>query len=60
MPDCPLTRTAVFDGQFFDATNGKTILGKNFAARTMWGWIAWSLGGACPAMSSCGNRMNTG
>ena len=38
-------RTAVFDGQFFDATNGKAIPGEDFRARTMWGWIAWSLGG---------------
>jgi hypothetical protein len=36
--------TAVFDGQFFDATNGKEIPGEKFRARTMWGWIAWSLG----------------
>ena len=38
-------RTAVFDGQFFDATNGKAIPGQDFRARTVWGWIAWSLGG---------------
>jgi hypothetical protein len=38
-------RTAVFDGQFFDATNGKQIPGEKFRAQTMWGWIAWSLGG---------------
>lgn len=38
-------RTAVFDGQFFDASNGKAIPGEGFRARTMWGWIAWSLGG---------------
>jgi hypothetical protein len=38
-------RTAVFDGAFFDATNGKKIPGHDFRARTMWGWIAWSLGG---------------
>src|SRR3989338_5378370 len=38
-------RTAVFDGQFFDASNGKAIPGEDFRARTMWGWIAWSLGG---------------
>ena len=38
-------RTAVFDGQFFDATNGKQIPGEAFRAQTMWGWIAWSLGG---------------
>src|SRR5262249_6755536 len=37
-------RTAVFDGQFFDAVNGKAIPGENFRARTLWGWIAWSLG----------------
>jgi hypothetical protein len=38
-------QTAVFDGQFFDATNGKAIPGEKFRARTIWGWIAWSLGG---------------
>jgi predicted AAA+ superfamily ATPase len=38
-------RTAVFDGQFFDATGGKAIPGEKFRGRTMWGWIAWSLGG---------------
>jgi len=38
-------RTAVFDGQFFDATNGKMVPGEGFRARTVWGWIAWSLGG---------------
>jgi len=38
-------RTAVFDGQFFDPTKGKAIPGETFRARTMWGWIAWSLGG---------------
>jgi Protein of unknown function (DUF499) len=37
--------TAVFDGQFFDATKGKEIPGEKFRAQTMWGWIAWSLGG---------------
>jgi hypothetical protein len=45
LPDCAKSRVAVFDGQFFDATNGKLIPGENFRARTMWGWIAWSLGG---------------
>ena len=38
-------RTAVFDGQFFDATKGKALPGETFRARTMWGWVAWSLGG---------------
>jgi hypothetical protein len=38
-------RVAVFDGQFFDATGGKMVPGESFRARTMWGWIAWALGG---------------
>src|SRR5438067_2488321 len=38
-------RVAVFDGAFFDATNGKVIPGEKLRARTLWGWIAWSLGG---------------
>jgi uncharacterized protein DUF499 len=37
--------TAVFDGSFFDATKGKEIPGEKVRAQTMWGWIAWSLGG---------------
>jgi uncharacterized protein len=37
-------RVAVFDGAFFDATKGKAIPGEVFRARTLWGWIAWSLG----------------
>lgn len=51
LPECqalPIptkVRTAVFDGQFFDATKGKEIPGEKFRAQTMWGWIAWSLGG---------------
>jgi hypothetical protein len=45
LPRPGTVRTAVFDGQFFDATNGKDIPGAKFRARTMWGWIAWSLGG---------------
>ncbi len=44
LPKLGKVRTAVFDGQFFDAANGKAIPGKDFRARTMWGWIAWSLG----------------
>jgi hypothetical protein len=45
LPKPGIVRTAVFDGQFFDATNGKVIPGEKFRARTLWGWIAWSLGG---------------
>src|SRR5262249_49364140 len=44
LPDPGKVRTAVFDGQFFDPTNGKQIPGEKFRARTLWGWIAWSLG----------------
>src|SRR5947209_1085437 len=45
LPKPGKVRTAVFDGQFFDATTGKAIPGASFRARTLWGWIAWSLGG---------------
>ena len=38
-------RVAVVDGQFFDATTGKRAPAETFAARTVWGWIAWALGG---------------
>lgn len=45
LPTASKICTAVFDGQFFDAANGKEIPSKKFRARTMWGWIAWSLMG---------------
>jgi predicted AAA+ superfamily ATPase len=45
LPHPKNVRTAVFDGQFFDATNGKAMPGLGKPARTVWGWIAWSLGG---------------
>jgi len=50
LPRPGAVRTAVFDGQFFDATNGKAMIGSTGGppvprARTMWGWIGWSLGG---------------
>ena len=38
-------RVAVVDGQFFDPTNGKRMPGEDCTAKTVWGWIAWSLGG---------------
>ena len=34
---------AVFDGEKFDARNGKT-LANGMTIRTMWGWLAWQLG----------------
>ena len=34
---------AVFDGEKFDARNGKT-LPNGMTIRTMWGWLAWQLG----------------
>lgn len=45
LPRPPAARVAVFDGQFFDATKGKEMPGTGQYARTMWGWIAWRLGG---------------
>lgn len=45
LPTPPETRVAVFDGQFFDAIKGKEMPGTGEYARTMWGWIAWRLGG---------------
>jgi len=44
LPKPANAHTAVFDGQFFDASTGKAAPGEDFRARTMWGWIAWSLG----------------
>jgi len=45
LPDPGKVRIAAIDGQFFGATTGKEVPGEKFRARTMWGWIAWSLGG---------------
>ncbi|MCD6437051.1 MAG: hypothetical protein J7L56_02140, partial [Halomonas sp.] len=45
LPRPESARIAVFDGQFFDATNGKKMPGTDEYARTMWGWVAFSLGG---------------
>lgn len=45
LADPGAVRVAVFDGQFFDASNGKVVPGEGFRAKTMWGWIAWALGG---------------
>ncbi|MXY51432.1 MAG: ATP-binding protein [Gammaproteobacteria bacterium] len=38
-------RVAVVDGQFFDATSGKPLPGEDISAATLWGWVAWALGG---------------
>ena len=45
LPRPDSVRVAVVDGQFFDATTGKRAPAETFAARTVWGWIAWALGG---------------
>lgn len=45
LPDPGKVRVALLDGQYFDATTGKQVPGESFRAHTMWGWIAWSLGG---------------
>jgi hypothetical protein len=44
LPKPGKARTAVFDGQFFSAVSGKEMPGTKLKAKTMWGWIAWSLG----------------
>ncbi|MHC4618999.1 MAG: DUF499 domain-containing protein [Planctomycetota bacterium] len=44
LPTPSKARIAVFDGQFFDATNGKKMPSTQKYARTVWGWIAWALG----------------
>ncbi len=45
LPRSEGVRVAVVDGQFFDPTNGKPMPGDDSAAKTVWGWVAWSLGG---------------
>ncbi len=45
LPNSGKTNICVFDGQFYDATNGKKMPGTDKYARTLWGWMAWSLGG---------------
>ena len=45
LPHPERVRVAVVDGQFFDATTGKRVPTENITARTIWGWIAWALGG---------------
>ena len=45
LPRPERVRVAVVDGQFFDARVGKRVPEEGFAANTVWGWIAWALGG---------------
>lgn len=45
LPRPERVRVAVIDGQFFDATNGKRSPDGEVAASTLWGWMAWALGG---------------
>ena len=45
LPKPDAAHIAVFDGQFFDATNGKKMPGTEKYARTVWGWIAFALRG---------------
>ena len=44
LPKPGIARTAVFVGSFFSAVGGKEMPGTKHKAKTMWGWIAWSLG----------------
>ena len=45
LPRPDRVRVAVVDGQFFDATSGKRASNEAITAKTLWGWIAWALGG---------------
>ena len=45
LPRPERVRVAVVDGQFFDAQVGKRVPAEGFVAKTVWGWIAWALGG---------------
>ena len=45
LPRPDRVRVAVVDGQFFDATSGKRAPNEAITAKTLWGWIAWALGG---------------
>ena len=46
LPRPERVRVAVVDGQFFDARVGKRVPDRDATARTLWGWIAWALGGS--------------
>jgi hypothetical protein len=46
LPKPGTVRTAVFDGQFFNPTEGKKDPRTGIQARTPWGWVACRLGGA--------------
>ena len=45
LPNPGKVQTAVFDGQFFSPSNGKDFPGGKGKAKTLWGWVAWSLRG---------------
>jgi hypothetical protein len=45
LPNPGKVNTAVFDGQFFSAANGKDLPGGKARVRTLWGWVAWSIAG---------------
>jgi hypothetical protein len=45
LPKPAKVNTAVFDGQFFSPANGKDFPSGKGKAKTLWGWVAWSLRG---------------
>jgi len=45
LPDPGEVRVAVFDGEKFDAREGKTVDGVKI--KTMWGWLAWQIDKEC-------------
>ena len=46
LPRPERVRVAVVDGQFFDARVGKRVPDGDATAKTLWGWVAWALGGS--------------
>ena len=45
LPRSECVRVAVADGQFLDAQVGKRVPDGTVTTRTLWGWVAWALGG---------------
>ena len=45
LPRPERVQVAVVDGQFFDAQVGKRVPNEDLTTRTLWGWVAWALGG---------------
>ena len=60
LPRPERVRVAVVDGQFFDAQVGKRVPQEGFAAKTVWGWIAWALAGRKVSSRQLGRQRENG